>query len=171
MNKGEIKMAIRNIVKDNEEILHKKCRTVERFDEKLWTLLDDMAETMYAANGVGLAAPQVGLLKRVCVIDVDDGNGIIELINPEITIRSSLEVEDTEGCLSSPGEYAVVKRPQKVKVKAQDRNGNEISIIGEDLLARAICHETDHLKGVIFKDVAEYMLEPDDVMKKAKEIK
>ena len=171
MNKGEIKMAIRRIVKDNEEILHKKCRTVEKFDEKLWTLLDDMAETMYAANGVGLAAPQVGLLKRICVIDVDDGNGIIELINPEITIKSSLEVEDTEGCLSSPGEYAVVKRPKKVKVKAQDRNGNDISIIGEDLLARAICHETDHLNGVIFKDIAEYMLEPEDVKKKAQEIK
>lgn len=164
-------MAIRRIVKDNEDILHKKCRTVEKFDEKLWTLLDDMAETMYAANGVGLAAPQVGLLKRICVIDVGDENGIIELINPEITIRSSLEVEDTEGCLSSPGEYAVVKRPKKVKVKAQDRNGNDISIIGEDLLARAICHETDHLSGVIFKDIAEYMLEPDDVKKKAQEMK
>ncbi len=151
-------MAIRTIVKDTEDILHKKCRTVEKFDEKLWALLDDMAETMYKANGVGLAAPQVGLLKRICVIDV--GNGIVEFINPEITLTSSAIIEDTEGCLSSPGEYAIVKRPKKVKVKAQNRKGEEFSLVAEDLFARAICHETDHLNGVIFKDICEYMLDP-----------
>lgn len=156
-------MARRNIVRDSEDILHKKCRPVERFDEKLWTLLDDMAETMYVANGVGLAAPQVGILRRAVVIDV--GEGIIELINPEIVLTSSGEIEDSEGCLSSPGEYAMVKRPRKVKAKGFDRMGNEISVVGEDLLARALCHEIDHLNGIIFKDVALYMLEPDDIEK------
>ena len=154
-------MAIRTIVKDTEDVLHKNCRTVEKFDEKLWTLLDDMAETMYKANGVGLAAPQVGLLKRICVIDV--GKGLVEFINPEITMTSSALVEDTEGCLSSPGEYAIVKRPKKLKVKAQDRNGKEFTLIAEDLFARAICHETDHLRGVIFKDVCEFMIDPADL--------
>ncbi|MEF9982932.1 MAG: peptide deformylase [Oscillospiraceae bacterium] len=159
-------MAIRNIVNEKEDILHKKCRVVEKFDEKLWTLLEDMAETMYNANGVGLAGPQVGILRQVVVIDV--GDGLIELINPTIAFTSSAEVEDSEGCLSSPGEYAMVKRPKKVKVKALNRYGEDISVVGEDLLARAICHEVDHLKGIIFKDIALYMLEPDDIEDKVR---
>ena len=164
-NKKEVlKMAKRNILKDTEEILHKKCRIIDKFDEKLWTLLDDMAETMYDANGVGLAAPQVGFLKRICVIDV--GEGIIEFVNPEITLISSAMIEDTEGCLSSPGEFAMVKRPRKVKVKAQDRYGKEFSLVGEELLARAMCHEIEHLNGIIFKDVASYMLEPEELQQK-----
>lgn len=148
-------MAIRNIVKDGDPILKKKCRPVEKFDKKLAILLDDMAETMHQANGVGLAAPQVGMLRRVVVIDV--GEGVIELVNPKI-IAYSGEQEGIEGCLSFPGEWGLAKRPNYVKVKAQDRNGDEFEIDGEELLARAFCHEIDHLNGVVFKDVADRML-------------
>ena len=148
-------MAIRNIVKDGDPILKKKCRPVEKFDKKLEILLDDMAETMHQANGVGLAAPQVGMLRRVVVIDV--GEGVIELVNPKI-IAYSGEQEGIEGCLSFPGEWGLAKRPNYVKVKAQDRNGDEFEIDGEELLARAFCHEIDHLNGVVFKDVADRML-------------
>ena len=148
-------MAIRNIVKDGDPILKKKCRPVEKFDKKLAILLDDMAETMHQANGVGLAAPQVGMLRRVVVIDV--GEGVIELVNPKI-IAYSGEQEGIEGCLSFPGEWGLAKRPNYVKVKAQDRNGDEFEIDGEELLARAFCHEIDHLNGVVFKDVCERML-------------
>ena len=114
-----------------------------------------MAETMHQANGVGLAAPQVGMLRRVVVIDV--GEGVIELVNPKI-IAYSGEQEGIEGCLSFPGEWGLAKRPNYVKVKAQDRNGDEFEIDGEELLARAFCHEIDHLNGVVFKDVADRML-------------
>lgn len=148
-------MAIRNIVKDGDPILKKKCRPVEKFDKKLAILLDDMAETMHQANGVGLAAPQVGMLRRVVVIDV--GEGVIELVNPKIVAYSG-EQEGIEGCLSFPGEWGLAKRPNYVKVKAQDRNGDEFEIDGEELLARAFCHEIDHLNGVVFKDVADRML-------------
>lgn len=148
-------MAIRNIVKDGDPILKKKCRPVEKFDKKLAILLDDMAETMHQANGVGLAAPQVGMLRRVVVIDV--GEGVIELVNPKI-IAYSGEQEGIEGCLSFPGEWGLAKRPNYVKVKAQDRNGDEFEIDGEELLARAFCHEIDHLNGVVFKDVVDRML-------------
>ncbi len=148
-------MAIRNIVKDGDPILKKKCRPVEKFDKKLAILLDDMAETMHQANGVGLAAPQVGMLRRVVVIDI--GEGVIELVNPKI-IAYSGEQEGIEGCLSFPGEWGLAKRPNYVKVKAQDRNGDEFEIDGEELLARAFCHEIDHLNGVVFKDVADRML-------------
>ena len=148
-------MAIRNIVKDGDPILKKKCRPVEKFDKKLAILLDDMAETMHQANGVGLAAPQVGMLRRVVVIDV--GEGVIELVNPKI-IAYRGEQEGIEGCLSFPGEWGLAKRPNYVKVKAQDRNGDEFEIDGEELLARAFCHEIDHLNGVVFKDVADRML-------------
>lgn len=153
-------MAIRNIVKDGDSILLKKCRPVEKFNEKLWVLLDDMAETMHAANGVGLAGPQVGLLRRVVVIDV--GEGVIELINPKIVAYSG-EQDGPEGCLSFPGEYGMVKRPNYVKVRAQDRNGQDFEIDGRELLARAFCHELDHLDGVVFKSRASRMLGPDEL--------
>ena len=144
-------MAIRQIVTD-EEFLRKKCKPVENFDEKLWTLLDDMAETMYKANGVGLAAIQVGVLRRVVVIDTDDN--LIELINPEI-VKTSGTQTGQEGCLSFPGQFGEVTRPKTVKIKAQDRYGKKFEMTGDDLLARAFCHETDHLDGKVFVDLAK----------------
>ncbi len=149
-------MAIRNIVTKEDEILKKKCRPVEKFDERLWELLDDMAETMYQNDGVGLAAPQVGILRRVVVIDA--GDGLIELVNPAI-VSSSGHQEEYEGCLSCPGEYGLTKRPKKVTVKAQDRHGKTFTREGEDLLARAFCHELDHLEGILFLDIAEKIVE------------
>lgn len=140
-------MALRNVVKVGDPVLTKKCRRVEVFDEKLSTLVDDMFETMYDANGVGLAAPQVGLLKRVVVIDV--GDGPMELINPEITMQEG-EQREQEGCLSLPGKYGTTVRPQKVQVKAQDRNGKWQIFTGEALKARCFCHELDHLDGIMF---------------------
>jgi len=140
-------MALRNIVKVGDPILNKKSRIVEKFDERLATLIDDMKETMYDSNGVGLAAVQVGILKRVVVIDV--GDGVMELVNPEIT-ASEGEQRESEGCLSLPGQYGVTVRPKKVQVKAQDRNGKWHVYTGEDLKARAFCHELDHLEGVLF---------------------
>lgn len=153
-------MARRNIVKTGDEVLTKMCRPVEKFDAKLWTLLDDMYETMEAANGVGLAAPQVGLLRRVVVIDI--GEGRIELINPEI-VETSGEQDGAEGCLSFPGEWGMVCRPMHVKVRAQDRNGKTFEIAGSELLARAFCHEIDHLNGVCFTERASRMLDPEEV--------
>lgn len=147
-------MAIRNILKEGDELLSKKCRQVDKIDERVLTLLDDMAETMYESDGVGLAAPQVGILKRVVVIDV--GEGLIELINPEI-IKQSGEQREVEGCLSVPGISGYTLRPEKVTVKALDRNGKEIKLTGEGLLARAFCHELDHLEGILFREkVVEY---------------
>ncbi len=142
-------MALRNILKDEDPLLRKVCRPVTEFNERLWQLLDDMAETMYDANGVGLAGPQVGILRRVFVMDV--GNGLIEAINPEI-ISQKGEQTDQEGCLSFPNKWGYVTRPKRVKLKAQDRNGKWFILTGEDLLARCICHENDHLNGVVFLD-------------------
>ncbi|NFR26374.1 peptide deformylase [Clostridium sporogenes] len=142
-------MAIRNIRKYGDELLRKKSRKVEKIDDRILTLLGDMAETMYSAEGVGLAAPQVGILKRVVVIDV--GEGLIKLINPEI-IETEGSQKDVEGCLSVPGEQGEVERPYKVKVKALNEKGEEIVLEGEELLARAFCHEIDHLDGVLFVD-------------------
>lgn len=153
-------MALRNIVKDGDDVLNKKCRPVTKFDARLAMLLDDMAETMHNANGVGLAAPQVGILRRVAVIDI--GEGVIELVNPQIIAFSGTQ-EGNEGCLSFPGQWGIVKRPNYVKVKAQDRNGEEFTIDGRELLARAFCHELDHLDGVVFKSVAERMLTPEEI--------
>ena len=151
-------MAIRNIVKDGDEILTKKCRPVTKFDRKLHVLLDDMAETMHRANGVGLAAPQVGILRRAVVIDVSpEQNNVLELVNPQIIAYSGTQ-EGNEGCLSFPGQWGIVKRPNYVKVRAQDRFGEEFEIEGKELLARAFCHEIDHLNGVVFKEVCERML-------------
>ncbi len=150
-------MAKRNIVKLGEDVLTKKSRDVTVFDDKLWTLLDDMYETMQSANGVGLAAPQVGILRRVVVIDVGDENGRIELVNPTVTSMKGKQRE-LEGCLSVPDLWGYVVRPAKVKVKAQDRYGKEFVIEGDKLLAVAMCHEIDHLNGVMFTDIAEEVL-------------
>ena len=144
-------MALREILKFGDDVLRKKCREVTKFDEKLAQLLDDMKETLQAADGVGLAAPQVGILRRAVVIDVRDGKGVIELINPVITEQNGSQTGN-EGCLSAPGEWCEVERPLNVTVKAFDRNGNEFEIKGSDLLARAICHEVDHLEGILFID-------------------
>ncbi len=145
-------MAIRIVRTYEDEILRKKCKPVKAFDEKLHLLLDDMAETMYENNGVGLAAPQVGMLKRVVVIDI--GEGLYELINPEI-IETSGEQTGSEGCLSVPGKAGDVTRPNYVKVRAFDRNGDEYEIEGEELMARALCHELDHLDGKLYTDLCD----------------
>ena len=140
-------MALRNIVKLGDPVLNKTSRKVEKFDEKLAMLIDDMLETMYHANGVGLAAVQVGMLKRVVVIDI--GDGPMELVNPEITMKEG-EQRESEGCLSLPGKYGVTVRPMKVQVKEQDRKGKWQVFTGEGLKARAFCHEIDHLDGILF---------------------
>ena len=140
-------MALRNIVKIGDPILNKKSRPVEKFDDRLHTLLDDMKQTMYSANGVGLAAVQVGVLRRIVVIDC--GDGYIELINPEITECSGQQLEE-EGCLSLPGESGITLRPETVKLKAQDRNGKWHVYKADGLKARCFCHETDHLDGIVF---------------------
>lgn len=146
-------MALRNIVKDGDPILRKVCRPVEKFDDRLATLLDDMAETMHEADGVGIAGPQVGIMRRLCVVDCYDEDGVIELVNPEI-IATSGEQTGGEGCLSFPGKYGTVTRPMNVTVRAQDRNGEWFEKSGEGLKARAFCHEIDHLNGVCFVDLA-----------------
>ncbi len=144
-------MALRQILVFGDETLYKTCRKVEVFDERLHTLLDDMKETMYAASGVGLAAIQIGILKRVVVIDT--GEGLLELINPEI-IEQSGSVEGAEGCLSVPGKVGNVVRPTYVKVRAQDRNGEFYEAEGTELLARAFCHEIEHLDGHLYIEKA-----------------
>ena len=152
-------MALREIRKTPDEVLYKKSREVTDFDERLHTLLDDMADTMYEANGVGLAAVQVGILKRVVVIDV--GEGIMELINPEI-IETAESQTGTEGCLSFPGQWGIVTRPNYVKVKALDRFGKEQILEGRELLARAFCHEIEHLDGHAFIEKVEKFVDPDE---------
>ena len=144
-------MAIREIRKKDDEVLGKVCKEVTVFDKKLAILLDDMYDTMEKNNGVGLAAPQVGVLRRIAVIEVIEGE-VIELINPKI-IAFSGEQNEQEGCLSNPGEYGITKRPANVTVRATDRHGNEFEVTGSDLLARAICHECDHLDGKLYTDV------------------
>jgi peptide deformylase len=146
-------VGIRIIVKDPDPVLREKAITVTKFNSNLHKLLDDMAATMYDAPGVGLAAPQVGILKRVIVMDVGDENGLIEMINPEV-IASSGEQIGPEGCLSIPGLQGDVKRPLNVTAKGQDRDGNPIVVEGTELLARCILHEIDHLNGVLFTDIA-----------------
>lgn len=143
-------MALLNIINfQTDDILRKKAGTVEKIDNRIPTLLEDMAETMYNANGAGLAAPQVGILRRLVVID--DGTGLIKLINPTI-VETDGEQQEIEGCLSIPGIYGRVKRPEKVIVKALDENGQIFDLVGTGLLARALCHEIDHLDGVLFVD-------------------
>ncbi|MBR5264269.1 MAG: peptide deformylase [Clostridia bacterium] len=153
-------MAILNIVTSEDEVLRKKCRPVDKITPRTLTLLDDMLDTMRAANGVGLAAPQVGILRRIVIVDI--GEGLIEMINPEI-IATEGEQEGEEGCLSVPDEVGIVKRPNIVTVQATDRNGEPFTIRGEGLLARAFCHEIDHLDGILYIDKASRMLTPEEM--------
>ena len=153
-------MAKRKIVQYGDDTLRRVCRPVDTITKNVLTLLDDMAETMRAADGVGLAAPQVGILRRIVVIETEPSQ-LIELINPKI-IAMAGEQEGSEGCLSLPGQFGMVKRPKYVTVRAIDRHGKEFEMSGSDLLARAFCHELEHLDGKLFIDSAEYMLEEDD---------
>ena len=160
-------MALRNILTKEQPTLYKKCRPVTEFNPRLHQLLDDMRETLMDANGVGLAAPQVGVLRRaVLVIETNVPEGedeyVIELINPEI-LETSGEQDGAEGCLSVPGEYGLVKRPMNVKVRAQDRNGNWFEVEGTGLTARCFCHEIDHLDGIVFTSKAERMLTEEEL--------
>ena len=148
-------MGIRKILTDEDPALHKVCRSVEVFDKKLHKLLDDMADTLEKAQGVGLAAPQVGILRRVVLVDT--GEELLELINPTI-IETSGEQTGAEGCLSVPGKYGLVTRPNVVKVRAQDRFGDWFEAEGEELIARCFCHELDHLEGIVYTQVMERLL-------------
>lgn len=142
-------MAVRTIFTVGDDVLRKTARPVANIDRRIKQLLEDMADTMYAANGVGLAAPQVGILRRVVVIDI--GEGLMELINPEVLEQSGSQIE-AEGCLSIPGRRCTVERPQKVKVRALDRQGHSFVVEGEGLMAVALCHELDHLDGILYVD-------------------
>lgn len=153
-------MALRTIRKDGDEVLRKVSKPVEKIDQKILTLLDDMADTMYNADGIGLAAPQIGILKRVIVLDV--GDGLIELINPVIVEQQGEQIY-MEGCLSVPGYYGEVKRPAKVVVEGLNRKAEKVSIDAEGLLAVALCHEIDHLDGVLFKDKTKELLTAEQI--------
>lgn len=154
-------MALRNIVTVGDSALTKKCRPVTKFDDRLATLIDDMIETMHDANGVGLAAPQVGILRRLVVVDT--GEEDLELVNPEIIELGEEEEEALEGCLSVPGYYGLVTRPTYAVVRAQDRHGDWYEYEGEDLIARCFCHELDHLDGHIYTEIANRMLTREEV--------
>ena len=153
-------MGIRKILTDKDPALHKVCKPVEKFDWRLHKLLDDMADTLEEANGVGLAAPQVGILRRVVIVDT--GEEILELVNPTI-LESSGEQEGPEGCLSVPGKYGLVKRPYIAKVRAQDRYGEWYEAEGEELIARCFCHELDHLDGIVYTQVMERFLSEEEL--------
>ena len=144
-------MAIRNVREEGDEILKKKAREVEEIDERIQILIDDMIETMHSLNGVGLAAQQVGILKRIIVIDLYDDKGVVVLINPKI-LKEKGKQEVDEGCLSFPNQFAKIVRPKEVEVEALNRDGKKIKIKAKDLLAQAICHEVDHLNGIVFVD-------------------
>ena len=148
-------MALRKIITEGNPTLAKKCRQVTRFDERLHTLLDDMKQTLKDAQGVGLAAPQISVLRRVVVVDA--GEDILELVNPELLSESG-EQDGLEGCLSVPGKYGKVKRPNVVRIKAQDRNGDWYEYEGEGLIARCFCHELEHLDGHLYTEKAYHML-------------
>ena len=153
-------MGLRKILTDKDPALHKVCKPVEKFDGKLHKLLDDMAETLEEANGVGLAAPQIGILRRVVIVDT--GEGILELVNPEI-IETDGEQEGPEGCLSVPGRYGLVKRPYYAKVRAQDRDGEWFEAEGEELIGRCFCHELDHLDGILYTQIMERFLTEEEL--------
>ena len=153
-------MALRKILTDKESALHKTCKPVENFDGKLHTLLNDMRETLIDSGGVGLAAPQVGILRRVVLVDT--GDEILELVNPTL-VETSGEQEGAEGCLSVPGKYGLVKRPYYAKVRAQDRNGEWYEAEGEELIARCFCHELDHLDGILYTQVMERFLTDEEL--------
>ena len=156
-------MAIRKIVTLGDETLRKHCKLQEKFDKRLATLLKDMADTMYKAEGVGLAAPQVGILRRIAVVDVtEDHSGLLEMVNPEIIERDG-EQTGREGCLSVPGRQGVVTRPMKIKARFQDRNGDTYEIETEGFEARAICHELDHLDGTLYIDVMDRELTEEEI--------
>ena len=149
-------MAIRKIVRFGDSVLEKECRKVEKFDKKLHQLLDDMKETLADADGAGLAAPQVGILRR-CVIVVDEKDEMLELVNPEIVWRSEETQEGWEGCLSVPGLWGDVVRPARVRVRAQNRRGESFEVEGEGIVARCFCHELDHLDGHIFTELTDQL--------------
>ena len=153
-------MGLRKILTDKEPALHKVCRPVEKFDWRLHKLLDDMAETLADSNGVGLAAPQVGILRRVVL--VDNGEEVLELVNPSL-LETDGEQVGPEGCLSVPGKYGLVKRPYYAKVRAQDRDGNWFEAEGEEIVARCFCHELDHLDGILYTEVMERFLTEDEL--------
>lgn len=160
-------MALRTIVLEGDSVLHKRCRPVTNFDERLHQLIDDMRATLIDSDGVGLAAPQVGVLRRVVLVletNVPEGTEpyIIELVNPEIISREG-EQDGPEGCLSVPGRFGLVERPMDVTVRAQDRNGNTFEVSGHELTARAFCHELDHLEGVVFTSLARRMLTDEEL--------
>ena len=154
-------MALRKILNDQEPALHKVCRPVEDFNSKLHILLDDMRETLIESGGVGLAAPQVGILRRVVL--VDNGEEILELVNPTL-LETDGDQEGPEGCLSVEGRYGLVKRPYYAKVRAQDRYGNWFEAEGEELTARCFCHELDHLDGIVYTEVMERYLSDEELM-------
>ena len=153
-------MGLRKILTDKDSALHKVCKPVEKFDRKLHKLLDDMRETLEDANGVGLAAPQVGILRRVVIVDT--GEEILELVNPEM-LETDGEQVGPEGCLSVPGKYGLVKRPYRAKVRAQDRNGDWYEAEGEELIARCFCHELDHLDGIVYTEVMDRFLTEEEL--------
>lgn len=154
-------MAIRTIYKQGDPVLNKKCHPVTQFDQKLWDLLDDLRETLDQANGVGLAAPQIGILRRVVIV-INQDDEVIELVNPEI-IDQRGEQEGLEGCLSVPGVWGIVKRPEWVKVKAFDRNGQMFEVEGEGLTARCFCHELGHLEGQLYTELAQKLLNDEEI--------
>lgn len=160
-------MALRNIVEKGDSCLEKHCRPVTEFNERLHCLLDDMRETLIDSGGVGLAAPQVGILRRAVLVletnvEHEEDEYIIELINPEI-VAANGEQSGPEGCLSVPGIFGWVRRPERVMVRAQDRNGNWFDVEGEGLTARCFCHEIDHLEGTLFTDVADHIMSQDEL--------
>jgi len=156
-------MGLRKILTDKDPALHKVCKPVTAFDAKLHKLLDDMRETLIDSNGVGLAAPQVGILRRVFLVDVGlNGEDILECINPEI-LETEGEQEGAEGCLSVPGRYGLVKRPYWVKIRAQDRNGDWFEAEGEEIIGRCFCHEYDHLDGIVYTEVMERFLTEEEL--------
>ena len=156
-------MGLRKILTDKEPALHKTCREVTAFDAKLHKLLDDMRETLIESGGVGLAAPQVGILRRIFLVDVGlDGNEIVEFINPEI-LETDGEQTGPEGCLSVPGKYGLVTRPYYAKVRAQDRNGEWFEAEGEELIGRCFCHEYDHLDGILYTEIMERFLTEEEL--------
>ena len=152
---------LRTIVTQGDPVLNKVCHPVTKFDEKLWTLLDDMRETLLDSNGVGLAAPQVGILRRVVLV-INGQDEILELINPTMVETDGLQ-EGPEGCLSVPGKYGLVKRPYYAKVRAQDRDGNWYEAEGEELIVRCFCHELDHLDGILYTQVMERFLTEEEL--------
>ena len=153
-------MGLRKILTDAEPSLHKTCKPVVQFDDRLWKLLDDMQETLLDSGGVGLAAPQIGILRRVVLVDT--GEEILELINPTL-VETDGEQEGAEGCLSIPGKYGWVKRPNYAKVRAQDRNGDWFEAEGEELIARCFCHELDHLDGILYTQVMDRFLTEEEL--------